>query len=90
MDALQIGRAVLERLALQAAANRAAGDQLRAELRAVLERYPGRRLTAKQVLRCLARRPLPSVRRVQELLKEIRAERRPRQLSPLHKPGAPR
>jgi len=73
----EIGRSVLERLAIQAAANRASGDQLRAELRAVLERFPGRRLTAKHVLRLLARRPLPSVRRVQELLKEIRAEARP-------------
>jgi hypothetical protein len=68
----EIGRAILERLAAQAAANRASGDRLRAEVRAVWERHP--KCTAKEAVSKLIRRPLPSVRRVQELLKQIRAE----------------
>ena len=66
----EIGRAVRERLAAQAAANRASGDCLRAEVRAVWEAHP--EFTAKQVLKKLTRQPLPSVRRVQEILKELR------------------
>lgn len=66
----EIGRATLERLAAQTAANRAAGDALRAELRAVWQ--PG--MTAKQVIARLSRCPLPSVRRVQEILRGLRAE----------------
>jgi hypothetical protein len=69
---VEIGRAILERLAAQAAANRAAGDRLRAEVRAVWEQHP--ELTAKQVLKRMTRQPLPSVRRVQEILKDLRAE----------------
>jgi hypothetical protein len=72
-SAAEIGQAILERLAAQAAANRAAGDLLRADVRSVLEQNPGR-LTAKQVLKKLTRHPLPSVRRVQEILRELRAE----------------
>jgi hypothetical protein len=68
----EIGRAILERLAAQAAANRASGDRLRAEVRAIWEQHP--EFTAKQVLRKLIRQPLPSVRRVQEILKDLRAE----------------
>ena len=69
----QIGAAVLERLAAQAAANRAAGDRLRADVRTVLEQNPGHP-TAKQVIKKLGRQLVPSVRRVQEILKELRAE----------------
>jgi hypothetical protein len=71
----EIGQAILERLAAQAAANRASGDRLRAEVRAVWEQDPD--CTAKEALRKLARRPLPSVRRVQELLKQLRADSTP-------------
>jgi hypothetical protein len=67
-----IGAAVLERLAAQAAANRASGDRLRAEVRAVWEQHP--EFAAKHVLKKLTRQPLPSVRRVQEILKHLRAE----------------
>ncbi len=72
----EIGRAIRHCLAAQAAANRAAGDALRAEVRAVLDQHEteGQRLTGKQVLKCLTRNPLPSVRRVQEVLQEIRAQ----------------
>jgi hypothetical protein len=69
--ARDIGLATLQRLAQQAAVNRAAGDALRAEVRTVLERNPGR-LTAKQVIKGLMRDPLPSVRRVQEVMRELR------------------
>jgi len=68
----EIGQATLERLRAQAAANRASGERLRAEVRAVWEQDPN--CTAKEALRKLARRPLPSVRRVQELLKQLRAD----------------
>ena len=71
----EIGRAVLERLAAQAAANRAAGDLLRAEVSAVLaQQQPGQRLTAKLVLRRLPTRSAASVRRVQEVMRELRAQ----------------
>lgn len=71
-DPTAIGIAVLERLAAQTAANRAAGNRLRAEVRWVWEQHP--QFTAKQVLRRLTRQPLPSVRCVQEILKKLRAE----------------
>jgi hypothetical protein len=67
----EIGRAMLERLAAQAAANRASGDRLRAEVRGVWEQHP--EFTAKQVIKCLTRTPLPSLRRTQEILQELRA-----------------
>jgi hypothetical protein len=70
--ASEIGAAILERLAAQAAANRASGDRLRAEVRSVWEQHPS--FTAKLVLKKLSREPLPSVRRVQEILKDLRAE----------------
>jgi hypothetical protein len=69
----EIGAAVLERLAAQAAVNRAAGNLLRADVRTVIEQNH-ERLTAKQVIKKLIRRPLPSVRRVQEILRDLRAE----------------
>ena len=68
----EIGRAIRERLAAQAAANRESGDRLRSEVRAVWEAHP--EFTAKHVLKKLTRQPLPSVRRVQEILKDLRAE----------------
>jgi hypothetical protein len=69
----EIGSAVLARLLAQAAARRAIGNLLRADVRAVLAQFPGP-LTAKQVLKHLNRAPPPSLRRVQEVLAEIRAE----------------
>ena len=68
----EIGRAIRARLAAQAAANRAAGNLLRAEVRTAWEQHE--ECTAKEVLKKLTRVPLPSLRRVQELLKEIRTE----------------
>ena len=68
----EIGSATLARLAAQAAANRAAGDQLRAEVRAVWEAHPSS--TAKELLKRMTRAQLPSVRRVQEILQALRAE----------------
>lgn len=76
-SATRIGLALLERLSAQAAANRAAGDRLRAEVRAVLDRHPGQHLCAKDVLRLLMHTPLPSVRRVQEVLREVRVGAHP-------------
>ncbi len=70
----EIGRTILERLAAQAAANRAAGDQLRADVRAVVEKHHPKRLTAKEVIKNLTRQPPPSIRRVQEILRDLRAE----------------
>jgi hypothetical protein len=70
--ATEIGAAILERLRAQAAANRAAGDRLRAEVRAVWIQYP--EFTAKETVKKLTREPLPSVRRVQEILRYLRAE----------------
>jgi hypothetical protein len=75
-SAEEIGRAILKRFAAQAAVNRAAGDRLRARVRAVLDQHPSQRMTAKMVIKYLAREPderIPSVRRVQEVLKELRA-----------------
>jgi hypothetical protein len=68
-----IGAAVLKRLLAQAAANRASGARLRAEVRAVWEQHP--EFTAKQVIKYLSP-PFQwvSVRRAQEVLKELRAE----------------
>ena len=74
-SAAEIGAATLARLAAQATANREAGAALRAEIRAVMEAHVGPdRLTAKRVLEKLSRRPLPSVRRVQEHMRAIDAE----------------
>ena len=70
--ATEIGAAILKRLAAQAAANRAAGDRLRAEVRAVWIQYP--EFTPKETIKKLTREPLPSVRRVQEILRYLRAE----------------
>ena len=62
-------------LSQQAAAMRAQGDALRAEVRAILEAHTGpRRLKAFAVLTLLKRDPLPSLRRVQEVLQEIKRE----------------
>ena len=69
--AAEIGERVLKRLAAQTAANRDSGDRLRAEVRGVWEQHP--EFTAKQVIRCLTRTPLPSLRRTQEILRELRA-----------------
>jgi hypothetical protein len=73
----EIGAGVLERLARQAAANRAAGAALRAEVQTVLKQHPTVHLTARQVIVLLARTPPPSIRRVQEILKELRAKASP-------------
>jgi hypothetical protein len=73
----EIGQAVLARLAAQAAANRTLGDLLRAEVRAVVRAHR-EKLTAKQVIKELTRERLPSVRRVQEILRALRAESTPR------------
>jgi hypothetical protein len=57
----------------QAAAMRAQGDALRAEVRAILEAHQGpRRLKAYAVLTMLKRDPLPSLRRVQEVVRELK------------------
>jgi uncharacterized coiled-coil DUF342 family protein len=62
-------------LSTQAAAMRAQGDALRAEVRAILEAHTGvRRLKAYAVLTLLKRDPLPSLRRVQEVMQEIKRE----------------
>ena len=75
--AAEIGAGVLERLARQAAANRAAGEVLRAEVQTVLKQHPTVHLTARQMIVLLARTPPPSIRRVQEILKELRAKSSP-------------
>ena len=75
--AAEIGAGVLERLARQAAANRAAGEVLRAEVQTVLKQHPTVQLTARQVIGLLGRTPPPSIRRVQEILKELRANSSP-------------
>ena len=59
----------------QAAAMRAQGDALKAEVRAVLAALTGsRRLKAFTVRSYLRREPLPSLRRVQEVMRQIREE----------------
>jgi hypothetical protein len=72
-DPAAIGIAVLERLAAQAAVNRARGAARRAEVQAIMARHSGR-LSARQVLQEWAHDKRPSVRRVQEILSELRAE----------------
>lgn len=62
----------LANLTKQAAAKRAQGDLLRAEVRTILAAHPGKHLSGKHVLRYLTRDPLPSVRRIQEVLQELR------------------
>jgi hypothetical protein len=59
----------------QAAAMRAQGEALKAEIRAIVEAHTGpRRLKAYAVLTMIKREPPPSLRRVQEILRELRAE----------------
>jgi hypothetical protein len=69
----EIGKEIRQRLLAQAAANRTSGDRLRAEVRGIWEQHP--EFSAKEVIRCL---PLGfqwvSVRRVQEILKDLRGE----------------
>jgi uncharacterized protein involved in exopolysaccharide biosynthesis len=58
----------------QAKAMKAQGEALKAEIRAILESHKGpRRLKAYAVLTLLRRDPPPSLRRVQQLVKELRA-----------------
>jgi len=58
--ATEIGAAILERLAAQAAANRASGDRLLAEVRPIWEQFP--MYSAKEILREMMRRNLPTGR----------------------------
>jgi hypothetical protein len=59
----------------QAAAMRAQGAALKAEIRAIVEAHTGpRRLKAYAVLTMIKREPPPSLRRVQEILRELRVE----------------
>jgi hypothetical protein len=78
LEALEQAAPSPRRLAVlyaQAIAMRAQGDALRADVRAILEAHPGpRRLKAYTVRSFLKREPLPSVRRVQEVMREIRRE----------------
>ena len=72
-NATEIGQATIERLAAQAAINRAAGERLYCAVRAIWLQRPG--LTAKRVIRLLPPQfQGASVRRVQELMKRARAE----------------
>jgi hypothetical protein len=58
----------------QARAMKAQGKALKAEVRAILEAHKGpRRLKAYAVLTLLKRDPPPSLRRVQQLIQELRA-----------------
>lgn len=67
--------AIRKPLTDQAAANRAAGEALYAEVRAIVEQHRGPdRLTGKHVLARLTRDPKPSVRQVQDLMRRARAE----------------
>jgi hypothetical protein len=69
----QIGRAIRERLAAQAAANHASGERLYAVIRAVWIQHPD--YTAKLVIRLLPPEfQSVSVRHAQALLKRARAE----------------
>jgi hypothetical protein len=69
----EIGRASRERLLAQAAVNRASGELLREDVRAVFDRHP--LYTAKQVIKQLPPRSQHrSVRRIQEVLKDLRTE----------------
>ena len=74
----EIGRASRERLLAQVAANRVSGERLLAEVRPIWEQFPN--YTAKEILREMTKRNLPtgrsppSVRRMHELLKPLRAE----------------
>jgi uncharacterized coiled-coil protein SlyX len=60
----------LANLLAQGAAKRAQGDELRAEVAAVLEAHPGQKAYA--IRSYLTRAPLPSVRRVQQVMREIK------------------
>ena len=74
VESLERERAAARRtLAAQAEANRAAGDELKAEIEAIVTQHPGGDLLRpRQIVGALKRSV--SVRRVQEILKEIRAE----------------
>ncbi len=78
LEALEHAALSPRRLAVlyaQAIAMRAQGDALRTEVRAILEAHPGpRQLKAYAVRSYLRREPLPSLRRVQEVLREIKRE----------------
>jgi len=64
----EIGREIPARLRAQTTRNRASADALRTEVLAIWR--PG--MTAKQVIDRMSRTPLPSVRRVQEVIRQIR------------------
>jgi hypothetical protein len=78
LEALEQAALSPRRLAVlyaQAIAMRAQGDALRAEVRTILEAHPGPRpLKAYTVRSYLKRELLPSLRRVQEVMREIRRE----------------
>jgi hypothetical protein len=59
----------------QARLMKARGDALKADIRTVLDAHKGpRKLKAFAVLSLLNRDPLPSLRRVQEVIREIKRE----------------
>lgn len=76
LEALEQAAPSPRRLAVlyaQAIAMRAQGDALRAEVRAILETHPGPRLPKAYTVRSYLRRePIPSLRRVQEVMREIK------------------
>jgi hypothetical protein len=68
-------QAVLDRLANQAARNRAAAEALRGQIRTIITAHAGPdRLTAKRVLAQLTCDSPPSIRTIQEHMQTIRAE----------------
>jgi hypothetical protein len=72
-DRAQAGHRRMAGLRDQAAARRAHGDELRAEVRAILAAHPGpRKLKALAVMTYLSRPA--SLRRVQEVIREVKRE----------------
>jgi hypothetical protein len=70
----QIGAKVLATLAAQAARRRQAGIALRGAIQAVMATHSGpERLTAKRIRNLLDREPLPSIRTIQDHMREINA-----------------
>ncbi len=71
----EVGAKVLANLAAQAQPNRQAGIALRAQIRQVMAAHPvADRLTAPRIRALLSREPLPSIRRIQEIVRKLRAE----------------
>jgi hypothetical protein len=73
-NAAEIGAKILATLAAQAERRRQESAALRSEIQSLMAAHPGpERLTAKRICELLGRRPAPSIRTIQDHMREINA-----------------